>query len=182
MWKKLLLLALAFGFFAAANARLCCTLSLEGRRLDALYSPWEAARGEYAARLAAEEIVSGHAGVPAARRSWRLSLSPALGQARTLSDAMLRATEGIAVTKGVYVDGQRLGAVSDGNALRTRLERFIRSQLPSWAVTGQINGQLELRPQYSRKGAVTDPGDMVLLISGMAPVLYSDNGGHVSWA
>ena len=40
----------------------------------------------------------------------------------------------------------------------------------------------EIRTQYSRTGSETNEDDMILLVTGMAPVLYSDGSGYVSMA
>lgn len=182
MWQKCLLLGLALSFTAAANAKLCCGVTVDGQALEGRYSLGAVLDGSLAAQRAADEILAGDAVRPRLRRHYRLSFSPPQGSGAELSDALLRHYEGVAVTDGVYVDGERLGAVTDGDELRARLESFILRQLPSWAVAGEISGKLELQRQYSRADRVTDTEDMLLLISGVAPVNYTDGKGYTSWA
>lgn len=182
MWKKLTLSFLALSFIAAANLRLCCSVTVDGQELDGLYSPFTVDRGERAALAAAEEILEGPARLPQAERSWRLSLRPASGQTPQLSAALLEATAGVELAQGVYVDGVYLGSVSDRAELQNELKQFILGQLPTWAETGYLSQGLDFREQFGRSGSTTPVEDMVLLCSGMAPVLYSDGKGYVARA
>lgn len=52
--------------------------------------------------------------------------------------------------------------------------------MPTWAVNGYLSRGVEFRTQYSRTGSETNEDDMILLVTGMAPVLYSDGSGYVS--
>ena len=87
---------------------------------------------------------------------------------------------GITVSQEVLVNGDRLGTVQDGEALRRALERSIRSQMPLAAVSGSISGRISLRPVYTREGGDTSLSDMVLLITGRAPVVYVDKNGKLA--
>ena len=64
--------------------------------------------------------------------------------------------------------------------LRRALQRSIRGQMPLRAVSGSISGELELRSVYTRAGSCTPDSDMVLLITGMAPVIYLDPEGKLA--
>ena len=182
MWKKLLLLVLAAGLTAGVNLRPCCTLSVNGRALEGEYSPGAVTRGSYVAALAADEIVQGRASYPYVKSRVSLCFGRPEGETKTLTDELLKSTPGVEKNEAVYVDGERMGSVSDGAELRERLNLFIINQLPTWAVSGRISGNLELCPQYSRVGQTTNTDDMVLLISGMAPVYYFDGKGYMSRA
>ena len=182
MWKKFLLLALALGFGLAANMHLCCSLWVDGQELAGLYSPVDADRARTAASAAAEEIVAGPAQTPQLSRRYRLSLHPPGGAVPELSAALLDATPGVERSQGVYVSGVYLGSVADREELLSSLRQFITGQLPTWAETGYLSQELITRPQYGRAGSQTPVEDMVLLVSGMAPVMYSDGQGYVARA
>ena len=182
MWKKLLLSALALGLAAAANTQLCCSLRVDGQELAGLYAPGDADRARTAAAAAAEEIVAGPAQLPRLQRRYRLRLRPPGGTVPEVSAALLEATAGVERSEGVYVSGVYLGSVVDREELFCSLRQFITGQLPTWAETGYLSQELVTRPQYGRAGSQTPVEDMVLLVSGMAPVLYSDGQGYVASA
>ena len=52
--------------------------------------------------------------------------------------------------------------------------------MPQTAVSGNISGRLELRRVYTRADANTDDADMLLLVTGMAPVIYLDSAGRLA--
>lgn len=180
MWKKLLLSVFALGLAAAANTHLCCTVWVDGQRLDDLYSPPDCDRANTAALAAAEEIMPGQASLPQLSRSYGLSLSPPGGLSRDISQALLDSSPGIERGEGVYVGEEYLGSVDDREQLLSRLRSFIMSQLPTWAESGYLSRQVRTVTQYGRQGSHTPVDDMVLLISGVAPVMYSDGSGFVS--
>ena len=182
MWKKLLLLALALGFGLAANMHLCCSLWVDGQALAGLYSPVDVDRARTAAGAAAEEIVAGPARMPQLSRRYRLRLQSPGGAVPEACAALLDATPGVERNEGVYVSGVYLGSVADREELFSSLRQFITGQLPTWAATGYLSQELITRPQYGRAGSQTPVEDMVLLVSGMAPVLYSDGQGYVASA
>lgn len=182
MWKKLLLSALALGFALAANTHLCCSLRVDGQELAGLYAPADTDRARTAAAAAAEEIVAGPAQTPRFQRRYCLRLRPAAGTVPEVSAALLDATTGVERSEGVYISGVYLGSVQSREALLSSLRQFIQGQLPSWASTGYLSQELQTRPQYGRTGSQTPVEDMVLLVSGMAPVMYSDGQGHVARA
>ena len=86
---------------------------------------------------------------------------------------------GVKLAQGVFINGVFLGCVADGPELFSRLRGFIESQMPSAAVFGNISGEVKVRPIYSRTNQEVDYEDMVLLISGMAPVIYTDKNGKL---
>ena len=63
--------------------------------------------------------------------------------------------------------------------LYNKLRSFIRNQMPTTAVSGTISGKLSIQRLYSRQGQETNYRDMVLLVSGMAPVIYLDENGKL---
>lgn len=182
MWKKLLLSAAALGFAALSNMHLCCTLSVGGQELEGRYSPFTVDRAAVAAGMAAEEIVPGQPQLPELRRRYQLSLLPAGGASPEISNALLCQTPGVALNQGVFVNSVYLGYVADREELLVTLRQFIMNQLPSWAETGYLSQEMTIRPQYGRSGGQTPAEDMVLLVSGMAPVMYSDGEGYVARA
>jgi len=182
MWKKLLLSAAALSFAVAANLNLSCRLSVDGRELEGRYSPFAADRGTLAAGLAAEEILPGPAQLPQLQRRYTLSLLPPAGRSAAVSDALLCRTPGVELNQGVFVNSVYLGSVSDEAALLRELRQFIQNQLPSWAESGYLSQEMRCRPQYGRSGSQTPVEDMVLLVSGMAPVMYSDGEGYIARA
>ncbi len=182
MGRKLLLLTLALVFAAAANMSLCCTVTVEGRELEGVYPLSAVDRGWAAASAAAEEILSGPAGLPELEKSYRLSLRPARGESAGISSAVLESTPGVELNQGVYVNSVYLGSVEQREELLGELRQFITGQLPSWAQWGYLSQELSFREQYGSAGSTTPVEDMVLLISGMAPVMYSDGEGYVAMA
>ena len=77
---------------------------------------------------------------------------------------------------------EQLDAVEDGEALQAALDRHIRRTLPTWASGGVLSGELTLRRLYTRDAYLTDERDMLLLITGAAPVFYYDQTGRYARA
>ena len=179
MWKKLAMGFAALALLLLSNMELCCRLTVNGRTLDGLYSLSAAGQSETVAALAAEEILSGPAVTPQVERAYRLSFSPPRGDSRALTDLMLRSVTGVKLAQGVFVNGVLLGTVEDGDRLITEMSAFIANQMPNAAVSGRISGELRVKPIYSRSNRDTDYADMLLLISGMAPVIYVDETGKL---
>ena len=163
MWRKGLALLLSLGFVAVANMDLCCAVAINGQKLEGLYSPFAADQSMEAAAAAAEEILEVPAVLPELKKSYRLSLYPAEGDARSISDAALRSVSGLRLADGVFL----------------HLREFILNQMPNAAVFGNISGKATIKKMYSRSSRMTDYDDMVLLISGMAPVIYVDENGKL---
>lgn len=180
--KKLFLLPLALALAVLSNMSVCCEASVEGEALPGLYSPDALGCAVSAARAAAEEIAVGEAALAAPELRCHLSFAAPDGDAATLCGVLLETSDDVMLTYGVYVDGERLGNTESEAALRARLERFIEGQKPSWAVRGEISGEVEVRREYTRRGYVATTDDMALLISGAAPVLYFNEEGYVSRA
>ena len=177
MWKDMALGLFALGLLVASNLNVCCKVSVDGRELEGCYAPAEVEQGVEAADAAAEEILLYNGRTAAAERRYTLSLRAPAGREKQVADALLRATEGVAAVSGVYVDGTRLGVVDDEEKLRERLDNFIFMQQPTMAVRSLLNGNLSIRPFYSRSGNQVSCDDMVLLITGKAHVMYMDENG-----
>ncbi len=180
MGKRWLLLGLALLAVLAANLRPAYRVSVNGERLPGVYSLRETERCARTARAAAEEILDNSAPSPEMRRRFALGFGAPCGDTALLTDALLRSVKGIAVSDEVIVNGTRLGTVEDGDYLRAALAYYIDGQMPTAAVSGNISGRLELRRVYTRAGGDTPYRDMVLLITGMAPVVYVDARGKLA--
>ena len=178
--KKLALLGLALLGLVAAHVQPLYRLSLNGRTLEGLYSAADIRQAWQAASAAAEELLPEALARPRLQRQLRLSLRDGDGDPAALTDALILAYPGITLADGVFVNGVRLGTVADGRQLTAQLRQFILDRMPNAAVFGNISGRLEIRPVYSRAGHETADQDMILLISGMAPVVYVDKDGKLA--
>jgi len=179
MWKKLVLSALALFLMAAANLNCRCRVSIGGMELEGLYSPRAVDRCIEVARITAEEILSSKAVLPKVERNYSLGLGGYSGDNIRMTDALLRASNGVGLLDGVYVNGLRIGAVEDGERLRAMLTNHIRDLMPSSAVYGSYTEELDIRRQYCRASDEASCADMVLLVSGIAPVIYTDSDGRL---
>lgn len=179
MWKKAVLGLLSLMFAVGANFDVCCKAVVNGQELDGLYSPFAVDKSMEAATAAAEELLPTPAVMPKLSKRYRLSLRPADGDARDVSDAVLRSVTGVRLADGVFVNGVYMGSVEDGSELFLHLREFILNQMPNAAVFGNISGKATIQKIYGRSNRMTDYDDMVLLISGMAPVIYVDENGKV---
>ena len=177
--QRLILLG-ALLLLLGANLRPVYAVSVAGQTLPGLYGRRQTERCVALARETAEELLESAEAVPEPRLRLRLSFSRAEGDEAALTDALLRSTEGVAVSEEVRVNGRRLGTVPDGEALRRALDLSIRGQMPLAAVSGSISGQMELRRVYTRAGKDTNMKDMILLITGVAPVVYVDADGKLA--
>ena len=181
MFKRMLLLLLAAGLTVGANLRHCWEFCPDrGETISC--SPHAAQLAIHAAEAAAEEILPGQAARPSLVRKLRLTLRKREEDPRPLADALLRGMEGIVTGDEVRVDGKRLGFVADGAALRAAVGNYIANTLPTWACGGVLSRELSIRRCYTRAGCLTTDGDMVLLITGMAPVFYFDGMGKYARA
>ena len=181
MFKRLLLLLLALCLTAAAHLRPDREFLLDGGETLSC-SPHAARLALQAAEAAAEEILPGRAAPPRLRQRLRLTLCARSEDPRPLADAILRETEGIVVRDEVRVSGRRLGFVADGAALREAIGTYIAGTLPTWACGGVLSGELTIRSCYTREGYLTPDKDMILLVTGMAPVFYFDGMGKYARA
>ena len=182
MYRKIVLLLAALALTVCSHLRPRLSLYVDGQRVPGTYSAREADRARLAAERAAEEILPGNAEFAREERRWRLSLRAPDGSAAGYTDALLRSAEGITVNDAVYVGGEYLGNVEDREAFLDGLHSYIRNTLPTWAASGSLCREVEFCRQYSRCGSETKQDDMSLVVTGMAPVLYSDGRGYVSRA
>ncbi len=182
MRKKSLLLLAALLFSAASHLRPCFELEIDGAGAVPACSVRAAARAERAAWAAAEEILPGPASLPGMKKRLRLCLRKPADDVCALSDAILRATAGVAAEDEVRADGERLGWVADGAALREALAQYIGNTLPTWAEGGTVSRALTVRTLYTRAHSLTPQRDMLLLITGAAPIFYYDGAGHYARA
>lgn len=182
MLKRYMLLFAALVFAVGAHLRPCCEVEIGGLPAASGLSPRAVSLAVRCAGDAAEEILREGARLPEVRRRTRLRFSRPSGDAGALTDALLRATEGVARRDEVRVNGVRLGWVADGQALREALRGYIADTLPTWASGGVISAELGIRRLYTRDGYLTAQGDMLLLITGAAPVFYYDQTGRYARA
>jgi len=182
MLKKGLLLSAALLFAVCVHLRPCWRYELDALPAGSRFGLRAAALAEETAQRAAEEILSGSAALPEARRHLRFTLRRPASDARPLTDALLRSTNGVVRRDEVRVDGVRLGWVEDSAALYTALDGYIVNTLPTWASGGTLSRALTTRRLYTREGYLTPAGDMLLLVTGAAPVFYHDEAGYSAWA
>ena len=182
MLKKGFLLLAALLFAVCAHLRPVYTYELAGERIAPGCGPRAASLAERTARAAAEELLRGECAPLPVTKRLRLSFRRPAGDARQLSDALLRTVAGVAVRDEVRVNGRRLGWVADGDALLEALGGYIQDTLPTWASGGVLNGELTIRRLYTRDGYLTGQRDMLLLITGAAPVFYYDQTGRYARA
>ena len=182
MGRKGMLLLLALWLLAAANVRIAWDAEVAGERLALGGSLRAVERAEEAARAAAEEILPGSAVLPRARRRLRLTLRRPAENAPALTEALLRHTPGVALRENVYLGETRVGAVTDAAAFRARLRAHIENTVPDWAWGGMLSKPLLIERCWGRSGYASSPGDMVLLVTGIAPVLYYDAAGNYATA
>ncbi len=182
MIKRVLLLPLALGLLLMAHLRPGCDFEVAGEHLRLGCTPAAAERAQRAALAAAEEILPGEAVLPAVKTRVRLRLRARADTAPELADALLRATPGVALRETVWVGERCLGAVSDGAAFSACLRDYLYNTRPSWASGGVLSQPLTLCRTYGRAGYAAAPGDMVLLVTGTAPVLWYDGAGNVAEA
>lgn len=178
--KKAFLLVPALAFVVCSHLRPCCDFTVDGRRVSTGCTPEAAQRARDAALAAAEEILPGPASLPKALAHVRFSLRSSAETAPALSDALLRSTPGVIAGDEVYLSGYALGTVADGRQLRLELREYIENTLPTWASSGSISGYIQLRGQYTRAEFEVPPEDMIMLITGLSPVMYTDGEGRVS--
>ena len=94
-------------------------------------------------------------------------------------DALLRRADGIVLADGVSVNGTALGTVTDGTLLLERLYEAMRGDMPETATVARLGGNLQIHRVYSRAGHESPVWDMVLRVTGAAPVFYLDGEGKV---
>ena len=178
MWKKFTLGAFALLLGLLANTHMVCRVSINGQTAEGSYSPWAHDQGLLAAVKAADEITAGEPALPVVRTGYSLSLRPATGSAAELSGAVLDSVRGIELLDAVYVNSVPLGKVEDGDWLMAKLRGYLLYTMPTSAVSGTFSEELSVRRVYTRAGAETGYDDMILLVSGMAPAIYTDPEGN----
>ena len=178
MWKKVTLGAFALLLGLLANTHMVCRVSINGQTAEGSYSPWSHDRGLLAAVRAADEITAGEPVLPVVKTVYGLSLRPPEDSAAKLSGAVLDSVRGIELLDAVYVNSVPLGKVEDGERLMAKLRGYLLYTMPTSAVGGTFSEELSVRRVYTRAGTETGYDDMVLLVSGMAPAVYTDPEGN----
>jgi len=143
-------------------------------------TPAAARAARQAALMAAEEILPGEARLPETQQKLRLTLMPRKDAAPELCSALLEGCEGVMAAQAVYSGGQRLGCVRDGSALCSTVNRYIENTLPTWAKSGHLSQGFLLCPVFTRAEYEVSNEDMLMLLTGIAPVMYTDGKGRVS--
>ena len=177
--KKAIILSLALAMAVASHLRPNLDFTVEGRRINAHCSPAAAKLAQEAALAAAEEILAADAAPAEFKRHLHLSLRPGSELAPELTDALLQGSPGIISASCVYVKGRRMGAVADANEFRQSLARYIENTLPTWANSGFVRA-MSLMPRYTRAEFEVSNEDMILLVTGLSPVMYTDGQGRIS--
>ena len=179
MKKKLGLAALALLLMAAANVHTVCRVSVAGQPVEGLYSPAVLETSRALALRTAEELLPGEERLPSCQVRRSLSFFPAGGDGAVLTDALLRATEGVAVRQEVYVNGLYMGHVEDGEALDASLRHYLYASRPAGAFQARYTGEIARHGVYTREGRDMTLDDMLLLVTGSCPVLYTDEEGRM---
>lgn len=180
MKRKLLILFLVSLLLPATNLRLGCHVLVAGREVPGIYDPQTLRLCVEDAQRLAEELSGEKAGMPELRYIWVPRFRRADGEAGALTEAILERTQGVTLTDGVIVNGRLIGTVRDAGQLYEKLRHEIDIQMPLAAVNGDLSGQLGFRRIFSRAGHETRDADMILLITGIAPVVYTDAEGRLA--
>lgn len=171
--------AAALLLLLAVNLHVVCRVSVDGQAVEGRYSPAALTRSRALALRTAEEILPGEAALPAWQVRRSLSLLPPEDEISRLTDALLRGTEGVAVRDAVFVDGLALGHVADGAALDAALRQALYGSRPAGAVNARYTEEITQHRVYTRVGRDMSQEDMLLLIRGCCPVLYTDADGKI---
>ncbi len=170
---------LALLFLLGVHLHPVCRVTVGGEALAGRFSPAQIRLAQRAARAAAEEILDRPTALIRPRCFYRLSLRAADGDPARLCDALLRRADGIVLADGVSVNGTALGTVTDGTLLLERLYEAMRGDMPETATVARLGGNLQIHRVYSRAGHESPVWDMVLRVTGAAPVFYLDGEGKV---
>ena len=135
-------------------------------------------RGLAAAGAAVEEILPGEGAAEEPTLRCALSLRPAAGESRRVADAALRATAGVAVLDGVYLDHRLLGAVENGARFAGRVQAWLFDSMPRRAYDAGFVEPFELRAVYTRAGAERAPAALLETLARTAHVWYVDVDGR----
>jgi len=177
--KKSFILGLALLFAICSHLRPRLDFTVAGQRIDTACSIAAARAARSAALAAAEEILPGQTSLPEHRQHMRLSFRKSADSAPLLCDSLLCATDGILPGSVVYVDGLRLGVVENAESFRKSFAQYIGNTLPTWAKGGSVRG-MTLLPRYTRAAFEVSDNDMIMLVTGLSPVMYYDGKGRVS--
>lgn len=177
--KKLILLSSALALAFCSHLRPVCDFSLAGKELDCGCSPAAAKQAQEAALAAAEEILPGKAELPRAKTRLQLTLGKRADKAPALTDALLKNTEGVMAGCRVYHRAVFLGTVESREGFKAELDRYIENTLPSWAESGHVSS-LGYKNCYTRSAYKLSDRDMIMLVTGLSPVMYTDGKGRVS--
>ncbi len=178
--RKAILLIMALVFCLCSHLRPAYDFRVGGELVKSRCTPAAARAASEAAIMAAEEILPGKAQLPEAQRKLRLTLRQRSGAASELCSALLCNCEGVMAGQAVYSGGQRLGCVKDGAALCATVNRYIENTLPTWAKSGHLSQGFMLYPVFTRAEYEVSNEDMLMLLTGLAPVMYTDGKGRVS--
>ena len=157
MFKKSMALTFALLFAVGAHLRPVCDVSLAGEPVARGCSLQTVREAERAAAATAEEILRDDALPPLFERRVRLSFRRPGRETRPLTDALLRATAKKAAASWTTAEG-------------------------AGAKGGTLAAPLTIRRLYTRADYAASEADMLLLITGAAPVFYCDGAGRFARA
>lgn len=180
MKRKLLIVLLVSLLLPAANLRLGCHVLVNGLEVPGIFDAAALRASIEDAQRLAEELAGGRAGMPELRFIWVPRMRRADGEAEKLTEAILEHTEGVMRADAVLVNGRMIGTVRSAAVLCEKLRSDIDIQMPLAAVRGELSAPLGFRSVFSRAGHATRDADMILLITGMAPVVYTDAEGRLA--
>ncbi|MGI5977788.1 MAG: hypothetical protein ACOX68_08855 [Candidatus Limivicinus sp.] len=173
MWKRYAVLLLALLMTGTANMHFCCSVTVNGERLEGLYSPETVRRAGLAAERTAEEILPGESPAPEIRKLCRLSLRPPEGELPVLTDKILRSEPEIISAVAVRTSEGNLGCVDSRAIFLERLHRHIFTTLPDSASGVRLGGELEFERVYTGSGRRLDYSPMVHCLTDTLPLIYS---------
>ena len=177
--RRPFLIVLALLALTAANLDLCCKVSVCSREVPGLFSRKTVKEAVEISKRCAEEICGGECEMPVMRKNYTLSFRKPGGNASELSDAILESVPEIEKSWCVYSDGRFMGTVESKTRLEERMRAYIMNTMPIGATSGAFSGTVEIKRAYTRKRAKTTEQDMVLLLSGAMPVIYTDDDGSL---
>ncbi len=177
--KKGICMILALLLTASANLHVCARLSEDSGAVSELFSLGACVRGLRAAEAAAAELSDGLGAPPGLKASLVLSLPPPTTEVGKVSDFLLRHTPGVALCEACSINGLYIGCTAEGEKLREALRRHIFGTRPPGAVSGRYTEEIDIRPVYTRPGRESPAEDLRLLITGLAPVMYTDGEGKI---
>lgn len=177
--KKALILGFTLAFAVCSHLRPSLDFSVNGQYVDSSCTPAAAKSAQAAALAAAEEIVPGPAFLPEYSQHMHLTFGKRSNKSPLLTDALLSSSPGVLKGSCVYVDDFRLGVVKDAKSFRSEFSEYISNTLPTWAKGGSVRG-MALIPRYTRASFEVSDNDMIMLVTGLSPVMYYDGKGRVS--